>query len=129
MARSRGLRTVAVAALLALLPAPPAGASRRSETEFAVELAAKGLWSEALHRFRALCGKDPSNPRAWNNLAVALEAVGRYDEAHEAYQRAVDVQERDAEEIVLNREAFEDFYSDWTARRARRPPPPVDDAR
>ena len=130
MARSRGRLTVAGMAVVAALAASPAAAGRKSETAFAVSLAEKGLWSEALHRFRTLCQKHPNNPRAWNNLAVALEAVGRYDEAHEAYQRAAGIEEKDLEEIRLNREAFDDFYGDWTARRARRAPPAaVDSAR
>lgn len=130
MARSRGRLTVAGAAALALLTVLPAGASRRSETDFAVSLAEKGLWREALHRFRTLTRKHPNSARAWNNLAVALEAVGQYDEAHEAYRRAGEIEERDTEEIRLNREAFDDFYSDWSAHRARRAPPPaVDSAR
>jgi hypothetical protein len=41
--------------------------------------------------------------------------VGRYDDAHQAYEKAVALVETPPEEMLANQEAFEVFYRRWTA--------------
>ena len=66
---------------------PPASA--KDELEFGIEVARKGLWSEARFRFEKAVALDPENAEALNNLAVALEQQGEFDRAREAYEKAL----------------------------------------
>ena len=84
----RGALTLLLAALL-LAAAPARAKSIKKEMDYAVDLAKKGLWHEAAHRFNLLLVRAPDHPLLWNDLAVAYEAVGRYDDAHKAYERAL----------------------------------------
>ncbi|MES1211466.1 MAG: tetratricopeptide repeat protein, partial [Acidobacteriota bacterium] len=52
-----------------------------AQISFGVDMARRGLWSEALFRFHQAETLDPRNPRVLNNLAVAYEATGEYDKA------------------------------------------------
>ena len=61
----------------------------RQELDFAVTAAKAGLWNEARFRFENLVRDQPANASAHNNLAVALEALGRYEEAKQAYNKAL----------------------------------------
>ncbi len=107
----RGLAVaVLLLCLLALLTAPTHAASVRKEMAYAVDLAKRGLWHEAAHRFNLLLVRAPNHPRLWNNLAVTYEAIGRYDEAHEAYAKAVGLMVYPPEEMLANQEAFEAYY-------------------
>lgn len=87
------------------------GPARTAEAqlEFGVDMAKRGLWNEALFRFRQADGLDPSNPRIVNNLAVAYEATGRYDEALEMYRRALQLSPDDRT-LRRNYSRFIEFY-------------------
>lgn len=85
---------LALAGLAALAPAAtaaPRGASAKDQLEFGVKMAMKGSWREAAFRFKKAIQTDPENPYAHNNLGVALETVGEYQEALEAYTRALEL--------------------------------------
>lgn len=117
------LRSGALTLLLAALvlgAAPARAASIKKEMAYAVDLGKKGLWHEAAHRFRLLLVRAPDHPRLWNDLAVAYEAVGRYDDAHQAYEKAVALMDSPPEEMLANQEAFEVFYRQW---KGAEPPP------
>jgi Flp pilus assembly protein TadD len=100
---------------LNLCPTAPARAaeSARQQAEeqmdFGIAMARRGLWSEALFRFRQADLKDPGNPAILNNLAVASEAVGLFDEALGFYQKALKLapSERD---LKRNYARFVEFY-------------------
>ncbi len=47
------------------------------------------MWREAEYRLRQALAKDPEDARLHNNLAVALEAQGKLEEAYEEYRKAV----------------------------------------
>lgn len=102
-------------AALVLSTAPAAAGGIKKELAYAVDLGRKGLWHEAAHRFRLLLVRAPDDARLWNDLAVAYEAVGRYDDAHEAYAKAVSLADPPTEEMLANQEAFEAFYGVWKA--------------
>ena len=72
-------------------PLPPARRPPPPETSssFGIEVAQRGLWSEARFRFERAVALDPDNAEALNNLAVALEQQGEFDKAREAYERAL----------------------------------------
>ena len=49
------------------------------------------LWNEAVFRWERVIEIDPQYARAHNNLGVAYEALGKTDEAIEAYKRATEL--------------------------------------
>src|SRR5262245_34925249 len=59
------------------------------EMDFGIQVARKGLWSEARLRFEKAVAIEPENAHALNNLAVALEQQGAFDKAREAYEKAL----------------------------------------
>ncbi len=110
------LRSGALTLLLAALvlgTGPALASSIKKEMSYAVDLGKKGLWNEAAHRFRLLLVRAPEHSSLWNDLAVAYEALGRYDDAHQAYEKAVAFAKSPSEELLLNQEAFELFYRRW----------------
>lgn len=60
-----------------------------SQEKFGVRMARMNLWREALFRFRRAVEMDPSNAMAHNNLAVALEANGDFENAAKQYREAM----------------------------------------
>jgi Flp pilus assembly protein TadD len=80
--------------LLALLAAdaPVVGAKSEDELKFGIDVARKGLWNEARFRFEKAVTQDPNSAGALNNLAVALEQQGSFDQAREAYEKALKLQ-------------------------------------
>lgn len=120
----RGLSAVAVTALAMLLLPALAGCSGNRGTatsidhgpggqlQFGVRMAQRGLWSEALFRFEKAREAEPGNPRILNNIAVALEAAGRYEEAMEAYREAIRLAPGNRE-LEGNYARFVDFYQSF----------------
>ncbi|MDX1500902.1 MAG: tetratricopeptide repeat protein [Thermoanaerobaculia bacterium] len=91
---------------------PPTAAD---QLDFGVQMAKRGLWGEALFRFRAASELSPGDARILNNLAVAYEAVGRFDDALETYQKAI----RSApgnRELKRNYQQFLEFYQGFRPR-------------
>ena len=60
--------------------------------QFAIQAAQAQLWNEAVFRWKQVIVVDPENAKAYNNLAVAYEALGDIDEAVDAYQRATELE-------------------------------------
>jgi Flp pilus assembly protein TadD len=85
------LRTALVLVAL-LLPWTAAAQDRgaaRGQVEFGIKVAQNGLWREALYRWQRAVELDPGYAPAWNNLAVAYEQAGRFDDARKAYETAL----------------------------------------
>lgn len=86
-------RTFVLAALFLGLLSPAAYADRRSDAksqvDFGIKVAQRGLWKEAQYRWERAVEIDPSYAAAWNNLAVAHEQQGQFDEARKAYEKAL----------------------------------------
>ncbi|HYQ83120.1 MAG TPA: tetratricopeptide repeat protein [Rubrobacter sp.] len=80
-----------------------------SQLAFGVDMAKRGLWSEALFRFHQAERMEPNNPRVYNNLAVAYEATGDFDKALEYYQRALRASPENRE-LRANYARFVEFY-------------------
>ena len=95
--------------------ASAAGADR--QLEFGVDMAQRGLWSEALFRFERAQRLDPNSFRVLNNLAVAYEANGRFDDALATYRRALalDPANRD---LRRNYARFVEFYQSFRPEAA-----------
>jgi Flp pilus assembly protein TadD len=48
-------------------------------------------WQRAASGFDLVTRIDPTLGRAWNNLGIALTRLERFDEARDAYRRAVEL--------------------------------------
>lgn len=119
-------------ALMAVLPsaAPPVAAAKGESKEqiaFGVNMARRGLWREALFRFREAERLDPGNPRLLSNIAVAYEAVGDFEKALEYYQRAVKADPA-SREIKTNYARFAEFYQAFKGKEAAPKPSAPEDA-
>jgi len=103
----------------------PAGGTAAAQLQFGTQMAQRGLWSEALFRFRQAERMEPENARAINNIAVALEALGKFDDALLAYQRALKVDPSNVE-VKRNYGRFAEFYQSFKgkAKPADAPPAP-----
>ena len=105
-----------------LLIASVAGASDRSkakeQVEFGIKVAQNGLWNEALYRWKRAVELDPSYAAAWNNLAIAFEHEGRFEEARQAYEKALQL---DAKNMLIkqNYDLFKEI-NERTKRRSAR---------
>lgn len=114
-ARSSGVAVLTVAALLVAAcgssspKQPTAVPQTKTQLQFGVEMAQRGLWSEALFRFRKAQDQRPSDPRVLNNMAIAYEALGQFELALQHYQDALkgDPNNRD---LRRNYSRFVEFY-------------------
>jgi Flp pilus assembly protein TadD len=84
-----------LAVLLTVLYASPSFADRRSEArtqvEFGIAVAARGLWREAIYRWEKAVEIDPTYAAAYNDLAIAYEHEGQFAKARKAYEKAVEL--------------------------------------
>lgn len=77
----------------------------KSQVEFGISVAQRGLWKEAIYRWERASQIDPTYVAAFNNLAVAYEREGLLEKAAEAYERALKLEPNNA----LVRQNFELF--------------------
>jgi tetratricopeptide (TPR) repeat protein len=84
-------RAVIVASMLVLPVAASASArsDAKEQVEFGIKVAQTGLWREAQYRWERAVELDPTYAEAWNNLAIAYEHSGKFDEARKAYETAL----------------------------------------
>lgn len=87
-----------------------------SQLAFGVDMAKRGLWSEALFRFQQAGELDPGNAHVFNNMAVAAEAVGEFDQARELYDKALRLAPGDPA-VKRNYARFVEFYNNYNADR------------
>jgi Flp pilus assembly protein TadD len=116
-----GFRTLAVAAMvLTALVATDAEAGDRDRKEAKAEMkwgfkaAKRGYWQEALMRFENANKLTPDSPRILNNIAVAQEANGMFEEALLTYQTALTINSRD-DALRRNYTRFQEFYSTYVS--------------
>jgi len=60
-----------------------------TQDDFGVQMAKMSLWREAMFRFKRAVQIDPNDAKAHNNLAVAYEAVGDFENARKEYLEAL----------------------------------------
>ena len=112
----------AFALALAIAFTAPLLADRRSEAraqvDFGIELAQKQLWKEAEFRWEKAVELDPTYAAAWNNLGIAYEQQGKFDEAKKAYDRARTIDPKNTL-ILQNHDMFMEIYDRQNRRRNR----------
>jgi Flp pilus assembly protein TadD len=76
-----------------LVAASAASAQDRSaakeQVDFGIKVAQSGLWREAQYRWERAVELDATYAEAWNNLAIAYEHAGKFDDARKAYETAI----------------------------------------
>ena len=104
---------IVLAATLVVLFASPLSADVRddaqAQVEFGIGVAQRELWEEATYRWKRATEIDPTYPAAWNNLGIAYEQKGMFDEALEAYEEALDLAPNDLN-IQQNYDLFREIY-------------------
>ena len=88
----------------------------KAQLGFGVDMAKRGLWNEALFRFEQVKKLRPSDPKALNNLAVAYEAVGRFDDAEVLYREAEKIAPANRD-IKKNFARFREFLNQFRAKK------------
>ncbi len=88
-----------------------------TQSQFGVRMAKMNLWREAMFRFRRAVQIDPDDAQAHNNLAVALEANGNFDEAAKEYREALRLNRTDPH-IKKNYSRFVEFTQKAKKREA-----------
>src|SRR6476469_5762512 len=114
----RRLITLSVVVLLAAATAAHAQDRGKSkeQIEFGIKVAQSGLWNEALYRWQKATELDPSYAAAWNNLAIAYEHEGKFEDAKKAYEKALQLDPKNLM-IRQNYDLFKEI-NDRTKRRS-----------
>jgi Tfp pilus assembly protein PilF len=80
----------------------------KSQVEFGIDVAQRGLWREAIYRWQKAVEIDPTYSEAYNDLAVAYEHEGQLDKARESYEKALEIDPNNAQ-IRQNYELFKEI--------------------
>lgn len=82
-----------LAAAIALLALPSSFAKQdgKGAMQFAADMAQRGNWREASYRWQRILSEGSGDPKLYNNLAVAAEAVGDMDQAEQYYEKALEL--------------------------------------
>jgi Tfp pilus assembly protein PilF len=104
---------VLVVLLVAVVCVPASGQRKeptaKDQLAFGIDMAERGLWSEALFRFRQADRLGPQDPAVLNNLAVAYEALGVFEEALAHYRKALAIDPNN-KDLKANYARFAEFY-------------------
>jgi type IV pilus assembly protein PilF len=113
------LRT-AVFVATALASASPSFADARgeakSQVEFGINVAQRGLWREAIYRWEKATALDPTYAAAYNDLAIAYEHEGQLEKARKAYEKALEIEPNNSQ-IRQNYELFKEINDRTSAEK------------
>ena len=117
------ISVVALVACTATVVASPSFADAKSEAksqvEFGINVAQRGLWREAIYRWEKAAELDPTYAAAFNDLAIAYEHEGQLDKARKAYEKAIELDPNNTQ-VRQNYELFKEI-NDRTASAKERP--------
>jgi Flp pilus assembly protein TadD len=117
-----GFATVFVAALVASPPLlADARSDAKSQVEFGISVAQRGLWREAIYRWQKATEVDPTYAAAFNDLAIAYEHEGQLDKARKAYEKAVELDPNNSQ-IQQNYELFKEINDRTSAGKDKDKP-------
>ncbi|MGH9371944.1 MAG: tetratricopeptide repeat protein [Vicinamibacterales bacterium] len=91
----------------------------KEQVDFGIKVAQNGLWREALYRWERAVDLDPTYAEAWNNLAIAYEHAGRFDDARKAYETAIKLDPKNML-IRQNYDLFKEINDRTQKRRGAR---------
>ena len=98
--------------LVAAVPVSPAFADARNDAktqvEFGINVAQRGLWREAIYRWERAVQIDPTYAAAYNDLAIAYEHEGQLEKARKAYEKALQLDPNNSN-IQQNYELFREI--------------------
>lgn len=100
--------TLVVGLLLPAWASADARGDAKSQVEFGIAVARKGLWKEALYRWERATQLDPTYAAAFNNLAIAYEQQGNFEKARDAYEKAVQLEPNNLQ-IKQNYDLFKEI--------------------
>jgi Flp pilus assembly protein TadD len=75
--------------LLSLILSSCSSGIKNNQIQFGILAAQKGLWDEAVFRWKKVVQTNPDSAAAHNNLAVAYENSGQWDKAKIEYETAL----------------------------------------
>ena len=81
----------------------------QSQLQFGIQSAQRNLWDEAIFRWKKVLQSDPGSAAAHNNLAVAYEKKGLWEEAKKEYLAALKLKPND-DHIKSNYTKFKQVY-------------------
>lgn len=87
--KKKQLRSLLVFVPLLLILSGCAPMMTNSQMQFGIQAAQKELWNEAIFRWEKVLEINPESGAAYNNLAVAYEKKGEWDNAGKAYEAAM----------------------------------------
>ena len=100
---------VAFAATVAAAPSfADAKSDAKSQVEFGINVAQRGLWREAIYRWQKATELDPTYVAAYNDLAIAYEHEGQLDKARKAYEKAIELDPNNTQ-VRQNYELFKEI--------------------
>ncbi len=105
---------------LSAIPVRAAGPRKEAQlqVQFGIDVAQKGLWTEARYRWEKAVELDPTYAAAYNDLAVAYEHAGLFDKARQAYTKALEIEPNNVS-IKQNYDYFKEL-NDRASRRTTR---------
>ena len=114
------MRRLILSSVVVLLFAPVLASAQdrgksKEQVEFGIKVAQNNLWNEALYRWEKATQLDPNYAAAWNNLAIAYEHEGKFEQAKKAYERALELEPKNLM-IRQNYDLFKEI-NDRTKRR------------
>jgi Flp pilus assembly protein TadD len=116
------LPVVVIAACAAALAASPSFADAKSEAksqvEFGINVAQRGLWREAIYRWQKATELDPTYVAAYNDLAIAYEHEGQLDKARKAYDKAIELDPNNVQ-VRQNYELFKEINDRTSQAKAK----------
>jgi Flp pilus assembly protein TadD len=106
------VRVAILVACAATLSAIPSFANPRndakSQVEFGINVAQRGLWREAIYRWEKATELDPTYAAAFNDLGIAYEHEGQLDKARKAYEKAIELDPNNSQ-VRQNYELFKEI--------------------
>lgn len=111
-----GAAFVVVAALASTPVAAGDGTKKEAsaEMEWGYKAARRGYWQEALLRFQHANQLTPDQPQILNNIAVAQEANGLFEQALLTYQTGLSIDPKNSA-LQRNYSRFQEFYASYVA--------------
>ena len=106
-----GIPGILVACVAAFSAAPSFADARsdaKSQVEFGINVAQRGLWREAIYRWEKAAELDPTYAAAFNDLAIAYEHEGQLDKARKAYDKALELDPNNTQ-VRQNYELFKEI--------------------